>query len=365
MYEIKKAPETMTSKERVMRTFAFEKTDRVPIDYSANPGIHGRLCRELGIGIDDQETLFDILGVDFREVGAEFTGVNKFPVLPDRKTDPIYGYNMRWVENKSGGYWDFCDFPLKDADDEIIATFPVPDISDFSVKNLRTQIEPMKDKAIYIGNPGMADIINTLSRVMGMEDTLVNLFSEDEATLTYVNRMNKWRLGTLEMALEEAGDLIDFVWLGEDLGTQIGPMISLDMYRRVIRPIHQQFIDLAKAYNKPVMIHTCGSSSWAYEDFIEMGINAVDTLQPEAVNMSPEYLKKHFGGRLSFHGCISTAGPLAYGTVQETEKNVRDTLEIMMAGGGYHLAPTHMMQDNTPVENVIAMYQTAHKFGIY
>jgi len=62
------------------------------------------------------------------------------------------------------------------------------------------------------------------------------------------------------------------------------------------------------------MIHTCGSSSWAYEDFIEMGITVVDTLQPEAKDMAPEYLKKTFGGRLAFHGCISTAGPVASGT---------------------------------------------------
>ena len=96
-----------------------------------------------------------------------------------------------------------------------------------------------------------------------------------------------------------------------------------------------------------------------------MGIDAVDTLQPEATNMSPQYLKQHFGGRLSFLGCISTAGPLAYGNACKTEKNVKETLEIMMPGGGYHLAPTHMIQDNTPVENVIAMYQAAHTYGRY
>ena len=113
------------------------------------------------------------------------------------------------------------------------------------------------------------------------------------------------------------------------------------------------------------MVHTCGSSSWVYEDFIEMGVDAVDTLQPEAVHMSPAYLKEQFGGRLSFHGCISTAGPLAYGTPADVARNVTETLEILMPGGGYHLAPTHQLQDNSPVENVIAMYQTAHERGVY
>lgn len=85
----------------------------------------------------------------------------------------------------------------------------------------------------------------------------------------------------------------------------------------------------------------------------------------EARDMSPAYLKKHFGGRLAFHGCISTAGPVAFGTVQDVIKNVKGTLEVMMPGGGYCLAPTHALQDNSPMENVVAMYEAAHQYGKY
>ena len=79
--------------------------------------------------------------------------------------------------------------------------------------------------------------------------------------------------------------------------------------------------------------------------------------------MAPAYLKAKFGGRLAFHGCISTAGPVAYGTPADVERNVRETLEILMPGGGYMLSPSHQLQDNSPVENVIALYQAAHRFG--
>ena len=120
-----------------------------------------------------------------------------------------------------------------------------------------------------------------------------------------------------------------------------------------------------KSYGLPTLIHTCGSSSWAYEDFLEIGIKGVDTLQPEATNMSPAYLTEHFGGRLNFSGCISTAGPLAYGTVEEVRNTCKETLEIMMKYRGYHFAPTHAIQDNTPTENVIAMYQAVHELGRY
>ncbi|MBT5533135.1 hypothetical protein HOK31_08745 [Candidatus Poribacteria bacterium] len=115
----------------------------------------------------------------------------------------------------------------------------------------------------------------------------------------------------------------------------------------------------------PVIIHCCGSSSWAFDDFIEMGIDVVDTLQPEAANMAPAYLKGRYGDKLSFHGCISTAGPVATGSVQDTVDDVRETLDIMMPGGGYAMSPTHQLQDNSLTENVVAMYDTAREHGRY
>ena len=77
------------------------------------------------------------------------------------------------------------------------------------------------------------------------------------------------------------------------------------------------------------MIHTCGSSSWAYDDFIEMGISAVDTLQPEAAKMDLAYLKGRFGSRLMLHGCMSTAGPVAYGTPEEVRRDVKEKIDIL------------------------------------
>jgi uroporphyrinogen decarboxylase len=142
-------------------------------------------------------------------------------------------------------------------------------------------------------------------------------------------------------------------------------MISGELYARHLRPRHQRVIDLAKAYGACVAIHSCGSSSWVFDQFIEMGIDVVDTLQPEARDMAPTTLKARFGDRLAFHGCISTAGPVAKGSVQETVENVRQTLEVMMPGGGYALSPTHMLQDNSPTENVLAMYEAAHTYGRY
>jgi len=364
MERIKKAKETMSSRKRVIRTFQYEKTDRVTIGYSANPGIQQRMMA--AFGVSDHEDLLKALGVDYRGISAPYIGPQLFQVPANRRVNPLEGSIMRKVEHESGYYWDFCDFPLKDADDEMFATFPVPDPDHFDYDQALAQAKSYNGEyALYIGRPGIPDIINSNGRLTGMEDILCHLILENEAALQFIRRRAAFHLGMMERLLDKCKGHIDFMWLGEDLGTQIAPMISLDLYRRTLRPIHKQFADLAAFYKIPSIIHTCGSSSWAYEDFIEIGIKGVDTLQPEAVNMSPAYLAEHFGGRLNFRGCISTAGVLAYGSVEQVRKVCRDTLQIMMPCRGYHFAPTHEIQDNSPTENVIAMYQAAHDFGCY
>ena len=357
--------ETMTSKERVKRTFNFEKCDRVPINYFANPTIHMNFAKAIGADDGNYEKVLDIIGADFRGIGAGYKGPMLFKQIDGLSVDPVYGYYTKLIHNEAGYYHDFCNFPLQNADDEIIADFPVPDPDDFDYSNIEAQLDYHKDKAIHIGGAGTSDIINSTGRIMGMEETLVRLYSEDEATLKYLDRRLAMEMGTLERIMHKAKGRVDFLWLGEDLGTQIAPMISLDLYRKVFRPRHQKFIDFAKSYDLPVMIHTCGSSSWVYNDFIEMGINAVDTLQPEAANMDPRYLKENFGGKLCFHGCISTAGVLTDGGIKDVENNVKETIEIFRDLNCYMLSPTHMIQDNTPVENIIAMYEAAHKYGRY
>lgn len=354
----------LTSKERARMTFAHQEPDRVPINYFSNPGIDSRLKAHFSLKPDDDESLRQALHVDFRSVNPPYIGKPLFAQKPDRMID-LWGVVMRYVEHESGGYWDYCDFPLKDADLDMIMNYPMPDPDDYDYAAAAREAKQYAPYWVSTGGAGTGDIINRTSMFRNMEQVLIDLMTDNEACLAFMDRRMKIELEILERTLEAAKGLIDMVWLGEDLGTQKGPMISKKLYRKHLRPRHQRYVDVAKAYGLPVIVHTCGSSSWAYEDFIEMGVDAVDTLQPEAVNMSPRYLKDTFGGRLAFHGCISTAGPLAYGTPEEVRANVRETLAIMMPGGGYALSPTHQIQDNSPTENVLAMYEEALTAGRY
>ena len=356
----------MTSKERVLTTLACQQADRVPINYLTNEGLDRRLKAHFGLGPKDDENLRRALDVDFRAVWAPYTGPRLHANIPERGVNvDDWGIHRVWIEHASGGYWDFCDFPLRDATEEQVAAWPMPSPDDFDYAAVREQCRRYAPYGVYAGNPGLPDVINGNGMLRTMEQTLVDMLTEDPAGMLLNRRRFDIQFEVLRRTLEAARGQIDFIWLGDDLGTQIGPVISPNLYRRQVRPLHQKLVELGASFGLPAIIHSCGSCSWAFEDFIAIGIKGVDALQPEAKNMEPAYLKARFGGRLAFHGGISTAGPVATGTAAETVADCRRTLEIMMPGGGYCFAPTHQLQDNSPTDNVVAMYATGREFGRY
>ena len=340
-------------------TMAREEPDRVPVNYLGNADIDRRLREHFG---DDD--LHRALQTDFRGVGAGYTGPMLHADKGEIKVDD-WGIHRRWVENESGGYMDYCEWPLANATIEEIEAWPMPNPDDYDYAHISASCDRLAEYCVFCGGAGWPDVINGCSMLRTMEQVLVDMITDDPAGLHLIDKRNAIQVEIAARTLEAGKGKIDLLWLGEDLGSQRGPTLNPKLFRKHIRPRMQSFVDLARAHGIPAMVHSCGSSSWAFDDFIEMGVGVVDTLQPEAVDMAPAYLKERYGDKLAFHGSISTAGPLAYGSVEDVENVVRETLEVMMPGGGYMLAPTHSIQDNTPTENVLAMYEAATKYGVY
>ena len=356
--------QTMTPKERALTAFALQEPDRVPIDYISNPGLDARLKRHYGLQLDDDEGLLQALGVDFRYLWAPYKGPKLHPDVPGRTVDE-WGIHRRWIEHESGGYWDYTDFPLKGATLELIERWPLPSPDDFDYSGIRAFCERNTNYCVVAGNAGVGDIINSTGMLRTMQQVMFDLIDDDPVFLHYVDRKLAVVVEVAQRILEAGEGGIDILYMGEDLGTQRGPLISPAIFRKHIRPRLQPIVDLGAAFGIPIMFHSCGSSSWAFEDFIEMGIGIIDTLQPEAKDMAPAVLKERFGDRLAFHGSISTGGPVAFGSVEDTITNVRQVLTVMKPGGGYALSPSHALQDNSPTENVVALYRAARKFGVY
>ncbi|MBI2298349.1 MAG: hypothetical protein HYU66_05250 [Armatimonadetes bacterium] len=354
----------MTSKERVLAAIAHQEPDRVPINYLANPEITTGLME--WFGLDSYEALLERLGVDFRGVGPAYTGPPMPDLGPDRRQGP-WGIRMRRVAHGTGEYWDYDEFILRDARTvEDVNAFPwhlSPDHFDYSV--IPAQIERNRDYCLFIGGAGTPDLMNGSGFVFHPERVLLGLGDEDPALLRLFDIRTEFWVEHARRILEAADGRADLFWFGEDLGTQRGPLISLNTFRRHIRPRHEAVLAVAKEYGLPTMLHSCGSTRMFIPDLIDMGYDVLDTLQPEADGMEPASLKKDFGAKLAFHGMISTAGAVAYGIVDDVKREVAERLETMMPGGGYLLAPTHALQSNSPIENVVAMYETARDVGRY
>ena len=275
----------MTSKERVLTTLARREPDRVPVNYYGNADIDRRLAEHFG-----NPDLLAALGVDFRGVPVPYAGPRLHAEAPGIKVSD-WGIRKRWVEHPSGGYWDYCDWPLAQATVAEIEAWPMPDPDRYDYSQVAPFAEREKDFCVTCGGAGWPDVINGCGMLRTMEQVLVDLVTDDEGGLRLIDRRNEIQVETARRTLEAGKGKIDLLCLGEDLGTQRGPTLSLALFRKHLRPRMQKFVDLAKAYGIPTLVHCCGSSSWAFDDFVEMGITAVETLQPEAADMAPAYLK--------------------------------------------------------------------------
>ncbi len=163
-------------------------------------------------------------------------------------------------------------------------------------------------------------------------------------------------LAVTERFLEEASDAVDMVYFYDDIATQNNLMISKKMLQKFIFPHHARLIDLAKKHGKRVMYHSDGAIANVIPDLIEMGIDVLNPIQKDAKGMSPYFLKDTYGERLSFHGGIDIIRTLPLGTPAEVRAEVRQCVRTLGKNGGYILASSHHIQPNTPLENVLEMY---------
>lgn len=351
-----------TSKERVLAAVNHVQPDRPPITIYVTPEIDAAL-RTYFAPIHYQ----DAFEIDFRFVGAAQT-------KPNRQPEPGSGINhydefgtgYSMVANNAGGvYPEATDlvlarlYSLADVDAH---PWPSPDDYDYSV--IPGQIEQVKDYAVCIGNAGIPDIINGVGRGRGMEQVLIDIITEDEVGMAIISHRVEFYYEQCCRTLEAGQGKIDILCLGEDLGTQKGPTVSPDTFDRVFRPAIQRFIDLAHGYGAKAMMHSCGSTRLLQPRLIEMGLDILDAVQPEPVGMDPDELKRDFGDRLTYCGMISTQQTLPHGTVRECRAEARHRIDVIGKGGGYIFAPAHCIQPDTPIENVLAIYEevTGKKF---
>jgi uroporphyrinogen-III decarboxylase len=164
---------------------------------------------------------------------------------------------------------------------------------------------------------------------------------------------------------EASGDAIDVFFIGNDLGAQNGPMVGPPQFRRFVLPHLKRFVDLGHEFGKRVVLHCDGSIRHFMPDLIGIGMDGIQSIQPYCLGMELKGLKHDFGNRLTFMGCVDTQA-LIEGTREDARRLTLETLETMMPGGGFIVSPSHdYLLPETPVENVIVMYETIKECGQY
>jgi len=344
----------MNARERVLTALDWREPDRVPIQVYTTPEIHQKLADHFG-GQDIREAL----GVDFRFVSAEYKG----PVKPARDgiTYDIWGAGYRQVTHGSAGtYSEAVELPLaelKTMGD--VENYPWPNPDDFDYSTLPEQCERHGDYAVCIGGAGDPDIVNGVSRGRGMEQVLVDIATRDEVGLAIIDKRVDFSYAVLRRGLEACQGKVDIVCLGEDCGNQLGRMFSPKDFDEVFRPRLKRFYDLAHEFGAKAMMHSCGDTHELMPEFIEMGLDVLDAMQPEPAGMDPETIRGACRRKLAFCGLVSTQQTLPHGTVEDCRAEARHRLDVIAPGGGYIFAPAHCIQPDTPLENVLAIFEEA------
>jgi uroporphyrinogen decarboxylase len=146
------------------------------------------------------------------------------------------------------------------------------------------------------------------------------------------------------------------VYFYDDVAAAQSLLVSRDLWLRYIQPYHARLIDAVKSLGLQTMYHTDGAVDPLMEDFIAMGLDVLSPIQPEVPGFDPASLKERYGSRLAFHGGVSVTRLLPCGAPAEVGAGVKALVGTLGQGGGYVLASSHHIQADTPVANVLAMY---------
>lgn len=330
--------------------------DRVPIDLHGESWVLDRLRDELGT--PTHRELLEHLHCDVVDLRYLVDPTYRGPVpfsrdLPGGVRESFWGWRVKRVMGASGPAETYVDFPLAGATtiEELERhPWPTPDWFDFS--DFKERLEPWRDFAVMATN---VSVFQHPSFVRGFDELLMDMALAPEMAEFVFDRFTDFYLGYFDRMLSAADGRIDILRQGDDLGTQTGPLISPEMFRTYLKPRIAQFVDLAHSHGVAFMYHSCGAIRPFVEDLIEVGIDILDPLQAAAAGMEAQALKDAYGDRVCLHGAIDTQYLLPQGTPSEVAAEVGRLIEILGAGGGYVLAPCHVLQADVPTANVLAM----------
>jgi len=386
----------LNSRERVITSLNHEEPDMVPLDLGGNQsGIHIKAYVKLlnYLGIEDEEIqTYDFvqqLAVPCEELLKKFQIDTRYirPLGGMVKIDdfkPQYEGKYVGVYDQFGVFWgNYADKDVKDilyydpvihpfADFKTIQeieNYDWPDGKDKSpFKGLKEHTKKLREETDYaLVTPPTGCIYEYTTFLFGFTKVLRYLRRKPELIETAMKGLLKYWSDYNESFLGEVGEYLDVVCINGDLAEQAGPIMSLDIYENMIKPIEKKLSEkVHELADIKINYHCCGSVPLFIPHFSEIGYNAINPTQISAYDMDPCSLKKRFGNKITFWGgACNTQKTLPFGTPEQIRLEVKRNLECLKPGGGYIAANIHNITAEVPPQNIVAMFDALNEFRRY
>jgi uroporphyrinogen decarboxylase len=360
----------MTSRERVLRAFkrAEGLPDRVPFQFdlckqlidhfseklAVDPGYAWSYYEDLSYRISANE-IRTSLGSDVVVVGGEVARDFTPKEVGDNVTTNEFGMHMKPTEL----YVEVVKPPLEGIESvEEVEAYTMPDpYAPGRFEMAKKDIDRFGKEKFVIGDVEIT-IFEFAWHLTGMEDYLVGMMSEEEWVEKLNDKVEAWSMGLAEQLVDLG---VDALWFGEDLGTQTSMLMSPEVWRERFRPRYERMIAKLKEKNPELIMimHSDGAVAPLVDDWIEMGIDVYNPVQPNVPGSDPKELKEKYGDRICFFGGIDQQQLLPTGDEKAIREEMKRRAEIFGEGGGYLMAPAHIIQADVAPETVEIMCHQA------
>ncbi|MCL1896614.1 MAG: methyltransferase [Clostridiales bacterium] len=373
----------MGRRDDFYRVMNHQQPERLVIDFGGCPQTsmdgksHAMLLDYLGYGpVADEERLpfgrarkidervLELFDTDTRSVGT---------ILRPRESlyreisenEYIDEWGIRRVF--TGLYWDIVDYPLKGAAVRDLKNYRFPDprsVDPQEIERYASEARRLFEETDYIvcAEHPVYGVFELGCWLCSFDDFLLKMALDEEFVNMLFEIILEYQKQVIDVYYGALGRHIHYTSSGDDFATQSSLFVSPEMFRALVKPYLKERISYTKQYTDAAYLHhSCGSVFPIVDDLIDCGVEILNPIQPKAKNMDPAALKEAYGDRIVFHGGIDTQEILPFGTRDEIESCVRDTISVLNSDGGYIFAAAHNIQEDVPPENLAFMLETARR----